>query len=96
MRRSYFSSAYYPTHNSEPNSMSKIANRHRPDSVQVRVASSERKELQTAADEAGMALSVFLRVTGLEAARLRVLDREQRRRRAHALSDLAASDRDRL
>jgi hypothetical protein len=60
------------------------------------VSKAEKKELLKAADDAGMPLSVYCRVSSLEAARLRVLDQEQRRRRAQALSNLTANDRDRL
>jgi uncharacterized protein (DUF1778 family) len=49
----------------------KLPNRERPDSVRVMVAEDERNELQKAANAAGMALSVFIRVTALEAARRR-------------------------
>jgi uncharacterized protein (DUF1778 family) len=70
--------------------------RQRSDGIQVRVTKAEKDELQAAADESGMSLSVFLRVTALESARLRVLDQEQRRRRAQALSDLATNDRNQL
>ena len=49
----------------------KLPNRERPDSVRVMVAEDERNELQKAANAAGMALSVFVRVSALEAARRR-------------------------
>jgi uncharacterized protein (DUF1778 family) len=49
----------------------KLPNRERPDSVRVMVAEDERNELQKAANAAGMALSVFVRVAALEAARRR-------------------------
>ena len=44
----------------------------RPDSIKVMVTKKEREELRKAADIAGMALSVFIRVSALEAARRRV------------------------
>ena len=49
----------------------RLPNRERPDSVRVMVAEDERDELQKAANAVGMALSVFIRVTALEAARRR-------------------------
>ena len=49
----------------------RLPNRERPDSVRVMVAEDERDELQKAANAAGMALSVFIRVMALEAARRR-------------------------
>jgi hypothetical protein len=76
--------------------MPRMQGRSRPEGIPVMVSKAEKKELLKAADQAGMALSVYVRVTALEAARLRVLDREQRRRRVRAFSDLAANDRDRL
>ena len=49
----------------------RLPNRERPDSVRVMVAEDERDELQKAANATGMALSVFIRVAALEAARRR-------------------------
>jgi len=49
----------------------RLPNRERPDSVRVMVAEDERNELQKAANATGMALSVFIRVAALEAARRR-------------------------
>ena len=48
-------------------------NLKRPRQIPLMVADEEKAELQKAADRAGMALSVFIRVTALEAARRRKL-----------------------
>jgi hypothetical protein len=45
--------------------------RKRPNSFPVMLSDEEKAELRKAADAAGMALSVFLRVMALEAARRR-------------------------
>ena len=50
----------------------KNLNLKRPKHVPVMLAEEEKTELQKAADIAGMALSVFIRVSALEAARRRV------------------------
>lgn len=49
----------------------KPPNRQRTDSIRVMTTPSEQAELQAAADRAGMAISVFVRVAALEAARRR-------------------------
>ena len=49
----------------------KNANRKRPNHLPIMLSDEEKKELRAAADRAGMALSVFIRVTALEAARRR-------------------------
>lgn len=55
-----------------PTRNKRLPNRERADSVRVMVAEDERDELQKAANATGMALSVFIRVMALEAARRRV------------------------
>ncbi len=47
----------------------KIYTLQRPDAIKVMVTAKERDELRKAAMQAGMGLSVFLRVTALEARR---------------------------
>jgi uncharacterized protein (DUF1778 family) len=47
------------------------ANLKRPKHVPLMLSEAEKAELRKAADAAGMALSVFIRVTALEAARRR-------------------------
>jgi uncharacterized protein (DUF1778 family) len=49
----------------------KNANRKRPGHIRVMVSFEEKAEMQHAANELGMALSVFLRWAALEAARQR-------------------------
>lgn len=49
----------------------KIYTLQRPDAIKVMVTAKERDELRKAAMQAGMGLSVFLRVTALEMARRR-------------------------
>ena len=55
-----------------PTRNKRLPNRERADSIRVMVAEDERDELQKAANATGMALSVFIRVHALEAARRRV------------------------
>ena len=52
--------------------MSIPTNLKRPKHVPLMLSDAEKSELRKAADTAGMALSVFIRVTALEAARRRV------------------------
>jgi uncharacterized protein (DUF1778 family) len=49
----------------------KPPNRKRTESIKVMTTQPEQAELQQAADQAGMALSVFVRVAALEVARRR-------------------------
>ena len=51
--------------------MSIPTNLKRPKHVPIMVTEKEKAELQKAANDIGMALSVFIRVTALEAARRR-------------------------
>ena len=54
-----------------PTQKKRSPNRERSESIRVMVDENEHEELQKAAYTAGMALSVFVRVTALEAARRR-------------------------
>ena len=47
--------------------------RKRPNHLPVMLSDEEKSELRKAADNAGMALSVYIRVAALEAARHRVV-----------------------
>ena len=49
----------------------KNANRKRPNHLPIMLSDEEKTELRKAADRAGMAMSVFIRVMALEAARRR-------------------------
>ena len=54
-----------------PTQKKRLPNRERPAAIRVMVAENERDELQKVANSTGMALSVFIRVAALEAARRR-------------------------